>query len=110
MKRVYRIVLIFAVSSLLSMIVSAQQYTWITGLKAAASALGWLMMVIMGGKWIIADSANERAEAKKGMIYIVVGLLIIASGACLIKKVYCDTIQQVGISITCAPPAELGTC
>jgi hypothetical protein len=63
--------------------------TWLPGLEKLAYALGWMMMVIMGVKWIIADSPNERADAKKGMIYIVIGLLVVRSSGQLIK-LYCD--------------------
>jgi hypothetical protein len=72
---------------------AAPTLTWIPSLKLVAYSLGWLMMVILGGKWIIADSPNERADAKKGMIYIVVGLLVVAS-ACSLLCLYCDTADK----------------
>jgi hypothetical protein len=74
--------------------------TWIANLRTVAYALGWLMMVLMGLKWIISESANERAEAKKGMIYIVVGLLIVTSARALLQ-LYCTTVGRSGIVITC---------
>jgi hypothetical protein len=59
------------------------------GLVPLANALGWLMMVLMGVKWILADSPNERADAKKGMIYIIIGLLLVASATSLVNM-YCS--------------------
>ncbi len=88
--------------SLLSMAASAQTpLSWVVGLKRVAFALGWIMMVFMGVKWIVADSANERAEAKKGMIYIVIGLLIVASVSSLLQM-YCDVVASSGVAgFTC---------
>jgi hypothetical protein len=79
---------------------SAPPMTWVKSFINVAYALGWLMMVLMGLKWIIAESANERAEAKKGMIYIVVGLLIVASARSLLQ-LYCNTVGDSGIAIDC---------
>ena len=68
---------------------SASAQTWVNSLRQVVVALGWLMMIIMGIKWIMSDSANERAEAKKGMLYIVIGLLII-NLSCNLLCIYCD--------------------
>ncbi len=58
--------------------------------RTVALALGYLMMVLMGIKWIIADSPNDRADAKKGMMYVVIGLLLVAS-ACSLLHLYEST-------------------
>ncbi len=63
--------------------------SWVAGLKQIAVALGWVMMIIMGIKWITADAASDRADAKKGMIYIVIGLLVVAM-SCNLLCLYCD--------------------
>jgi len=89
------------VLSLLSVTASAAPLDWVKGMKRVAFALGWIMMVFMGIKWIVADSANERAEAKKGMIYIVIGLLIVASVSSLLQM-YCNVVAQSGVTgFTC---------
>lgn len=86
---------------LLSATASAAPLDWVKGLKRVAFALGWIMMVFMGVKWIVADSANERAEAKKGMIYIVIGLLIVASVSSLLQM-YCGVVASSGVTgFTC---------
>lgn len=85
--------------ALLPQMVSASVPAWIPNLKVVAAVLGWLFMVIMGIKWILADSPNERAEAKKGMMYIVVGLLVIAS-ACQFMCLYRQTVlDSTGVTI-----------
>jgi len=67
--------------------------SWVGGLKQIAVALGWVMMIIMGVKWITSDAASDRADAKKGMIYIVIGLLVVAL-SCNLLCLYCDAATQ----------------
>jgi hypothetical protein len=95
--RVLLILLVF----LLSSNAQAQDWGWVCGLKRAAVALAWVMMIIMGSKWIIAESPNDRAEAKKGMIYIVTGLLVIASTENLITSLYCEAATRADYAINC---------
>jgi hypothetical protein len=57
-------------------------------LQMVGYALGLLMVVIQGVRYIIADSAQERADVKKGLIYIVVGLLIV-TGYTTLTDFYC---------------------
>ncbi|HHQ44968.1 MAG TPA: hypothetical protein ENN13_02400 [Candidatus Altiarchaeales archaeon] len=61
----------------------------IPGLLEMAAALATLLFAIMGLRWIAADSAQEREEAKKGMIYIVTGLLIVVSAHAIVRQLYC---------------------
>ena len=63
----------------------------VNSMKTLAYSLGWLMMVIMGVKWIIADSPNERADAKKGMIYVIIGVLVVKS-SCELLSLYCTNV------------------
>ncbi|MFH0862509.1 MAG: pilin [Candidatus Altiarchaeota archaeon] len=97
---------------LINLIVSTAAATaplpWVGNLRGVAYALGWMMMVLMGVKWIVADSPNERADAKKSMIYVVIGLLVVAS-ACGLLQIYCD---NAAATITCPinpnpPPARI---
>ncbi|MCX6695777.1 MAG: hypothetical protein NTU61_05730 [Candidatus Altiarchaeota archaeon] len=57
-------------------------------LQRMAYALGLLMVLVQGVRYIIADSAQERADVKKGLIYIVVGLLVV-SGYTMLTDLYC---------------------
>lgn len=101
-------------ASLLTAAVSATApapLAWVGQLRGVAYALGWMMMVLMGVKWIVADSPNERADAKKSMIYVVMGLLVVAS-ACGLLHIYCDnasaTITTPGF--TCTPSTYIPGC
>ena len=76
----------------LSQLVHAQGFSLtdlVGSLCQLADALGLLIISLMGAKWIVADSAQERAEAKKGIIYVIVGLLVVHSMATLVDRLYC---------------------
>lgn len=99
-KRLLASALLLAVPAFVS--ATPPEFTWVASLSTVAYSLGWLMMVLMGVKWIIADSPNDRAEAKKGMIYIVIGLLLVASAKQLLQ-LYCDTARKSISTIDCDP-------
>lgn len=71
-------------------------------------ALGWLMLTVLGMKWIVAESTQERLDAKKGMIYIVVGLLVVRV-ICNLIAFYCQAAQNSmalgGVGFSCASAA-----
>ena len=107
MKLMRKIPLILTILNLLSIMVASASagppaMAWVGSMIGLAYALGWLMMVIMGIKWIIADSPNERADAKKGMIYIVIGLLLVRS-ICQLMQLYCNNVEA---AFSGAPPAS----
>lgn len=58
-------------------------------LQNVAYALGLLMVVVLGVKYIISDSAQERSDVKKGLIYVVIGLLVV-SGYMNLINMYCS--------------------
>jgi len=58
-------------------------------LQNMAYALGLLMVVIQGIRYIISDSAQEKAEVKKGLLYVVVGVLVV-SGYTNLTDMYCS--------------------
>ena len=82
--------------------------TTIGGMCQLADALGLLVISLMGGRWIIADSASERSEAKKGIIYVVVGLLVVHSMTVLIDTLYIAPAGSVGITLT--SPGSIAGC
>ena len=92
MKARFKQLLVLSTLNLLTLTVSAGPVppSWLASLATLAYALAWIMMVIMGMKWILADSPNERADAKKGMMYILIGLLVVRSANSLLQ-LYCDT-------------------
>ncbi|MBM3308941.1 MAG: hypothetical protein FJY77_01685 [Candidatus Altiarchaeales archaeon] len=54
-------------------------------LLEVGSALGVLMIAIESLKWIAAQSPAERESAKKGVIYIMIGLLLLKVSEKLVK-------------------------
>lgn len=64
----------------------------IVGLQTVAGALGALMIAIEGVRWIIADNPTERSEAKKGIIYVIVGLIVVLAAVGIVDALYCANI------------------
>ncbi len=64
------------------------------GLTTVAAALGTLMIAVQGLRWITSETPQDRADAKKGLTYILIGLLIVAITACLVEGLYCQIIKQ----------------
>jgi hypothetical protein len=88
-----RVLSVLSVLFVFSSIASATADTgvdtqWICSMKLVSFALGWFMMVVMGIKWIVSENTNDRGDAKKGMIYIILGLLVIAN-LCNFYDLYC---------------------
>ncbi|MBM3308939.1 MAG: hypothetical protein FJY77_01675 [Candidatus Altiarchaeales archaeon] len=68
------------------------------GIKNIASALGALIFVNSGVRWIAAQSPEERDDAKKTIIYVIVGLIAVAIAKDIVEAIYCNalTIAQTG--------------
>ena len=58
-------------------------------LQYVGYTLGILMVIIQGVRYITADSAQERSDVKKGLIYVVIGILVI-KGYTSLTDFYCD--------------------
>lgn len=58
------------------------------GLTTVASALGVLVITYAGIKWIMADNPQERDDAKKTIIYVIVGLLVVSMARDLVAALY----------------------
>ena len=59
-----------------------------TGLKTVASALGVLIITYAGIKWIMSEGPQERDDAKKTIIYAVIGLIIVSIADELVTALY----------------------
>jgi hypothetical protein len=49
----------------------------IVPLRTIGWPIGFFMMAYMGIKWITAESAEDRENAKRGVIYIFIGLILL---------------------------------
>lgn len=56
-----------------------------TILLAVGSALAAAMIAWEGVKWITADNPAEREDAKKGVIYVMIGLVLLKSSNRIIE-------------------------
>ena len=77
------------------------------GVLTVAAALGTLMISIQGLKWLMAESPKGRAEAKKGIVWTILGLTVAYIAVNLVCGIYCYALKQIyGTGITCGPPCE----
>ena len=51
--------------------------------------LGLFMMVYMGIKWIISEGPEERENARRGLIYVVIGLILLQGAIQLAYGLLC---------------------
>lgn len=58
-------------------------------LAQIANPLGLFMMIYMGIKWSMAEGAEDRENARRGIIYVVIGLLLVQVSDDLIYQLYC---------------------
>ncbi len=67
-----------------------------------AGLLASVMLVLQGLKWVMSDAPQERLDAKKGIMYVLIGLLVVYMAAIFVSLLYCQTIQ--GYDENCPGP------
>jgi hypothetical protein len=60
----------------------------ITGLYNLATALGALMIVINGVRWMASSQPEQRSECKKSIMYIMLGLMWASGANMLVNAMY----------------------
>jgi hypothetical protein len=63
------------------------------GIATVAGSLGALMLAYAGLRWLMADGPQERDDARKTIIYIIIGLLVVSATTDLVHALYCDTMN-----------------
>jgi len=54
--------------------------------------VGVIMLILHGFKWLVSEDMEGRKDAKKGMIYVMLGLAFIAIASALVELILFDTI------------------
>ena len=67
-------------------------------LVKVGGSLGVLMLAVEGVKWIISDSPKGRDDARKAVIYIIIGLTLLVSADKLVEYLLGE------VSGICTPP------
>lgn len=93
---------ILVVFLLVGSVSSDEMSDLVESLKTIAAALGILLIAIQGLKYVTAESPDDRAEAKKGLIWIIVGLLVAAVSAALVCGLYCQAISVAYGGVGCS--------
>lgn len=63
-------------------------------------ALAVLMIAVHALRYVTSDNPQDRADIKKGLTYIVIGLLIAYMATILVKGIYCAALGEVWDSAT----------
>lgn len=63
--------------------------TAIQMLNTIGFPIGLFMMVYMGIKWMVAEGPEERENARRGIIYIVIGLILLQTARGLVEGLLC---------------------
>ncbi len=62
-------------------------------LQSIALGLATLMLTVNGFKWMSADNASGRVDARRGLYYVFIGLLIIIISFALVNYLYVGEIS-----------------
>ena len=62
-------------------------------LRIAAGIGSVILVALMGVKWMTSEDTQGRDEARKGIIYVIVGGLIVAVASYLVGYLYVGTIM-----------------
>jgi type IV secretory pathway VirB2 component (pilin) len=58
-------------------------------LTTIGNACGVVMIIYMGLKWMLADDPQGRENARRGIIYIIIGLIILRVASALVYYLMC---------------------
>jgi predicted membrane channel-forming protein YqfA (hemolysin III family) len=67
-------------------------------LRTIAAALAFLMLLIQGLRWVMSDSSQDRAEAKRGMVYVIMGIIVVYMAAHIVCGIYGAVLPNYGVS------------
>lgn len=75
------------------------------GLLTLAAALATCMIGVQGLRYLISEDPRGRAEAKKGIIWTIMGLLIAYLAVNIVCALYCYALTAAyGSGVTCTSP------
>jgi len=66
-----------------------------------AGVLAILMLSWYGLRWVTSTGPKDRAEIKRGGMYVIMGLIIILIAPILVCNIYCQTIRIYDKTISC---------
>jgi len=61
-------------------------------LQSVAVGIAVLMLTINGFKWMVADDAQGRVEARRGVYYVFIGLALVMIAFALVNYLYIDEV------------------
>jgi len=58
-------------------------------LNTIAYPIGFFMIVYMGIKWIISEGPEDRENSRRGVIYVMIGLIMLKATFYLVEYLLC---------------------
>ncbi|MCX6695778.1 MAG: pilin [Candidatus Altiarchaeota archaeon] len=59
------------------------------GMTLIGASLAFILFVYQGMKWMVAEGPEDREDAKKGIIYLVIGMLLLVCSYSLVYFLLC---------------------
>jgi hypothetical protein len=63
--------------------------TILTFLTEIGNPIGYFMFVYMGIKWVLAEGPEDRENARRGVIYICIGILMLRTSLWTVDYLLC---------------------
>ncbi|RLI93245.1 MAG: hypothetical protein DRO89_00495 [Candidatus Altiarchaeales archaeon] len=61
-------------------------------LRYTAMFVGIIMLILHGFKWLVSEDMEGRTDAKRGMIYVMVGLALMVLASALVELIFFKTL------------------
>ncbi|MBU0762445.1 MAG: pilin [Candidatus Altiarchaeota archaeon] len=58
-------------------------------LTEIGAPLAWLMMAMMGIRWVMSESPDDRENSRRGVIYVIIGLIMLKSALPFTEYLFC---------------------
>jgi hypothetical protein len=63
----------------------------IVSIQTIGYPIGFIMMIYMGVRWFLAEGPEDRENARRGVIYIIIGIMLLRTADPLINYLLCWT-------------------
>ncbi len=68
-------------------------------LRYSAMFVGVIMLILHGIKWMVSEDVEGRLDAKRGIVYVIFGLIVIVAASALVELIFLHTIICTGTSL-----------
>ena len=66
-----------------------EMLTIITQLQTIGAPIAFLMMIYLGMKWYMAEGPEDRENSRRGVIYVIIGVILLQAAMPLVHYLLC---------------------